>query len=105
MEQTHRTGLTAKCEFGEQTEGLSMDAFIQNMLNKPVKERLCTDPKAQPQEALRFAIAFEKSISQQKKFVGGSEIKEPVLAVERGQTRNPCNRCGIGLFTISSGIV
>ena len=46
------TGLAARCEFDQQTEGLIMDTFIQNMHNKTVQERLCTDPKHQLQEAL-----------------------------------------------------
>ena len=37
------TGLAAKCQFGEQTEGLIMDAFIQIMRNETVQERLCTE--------------------------------------------------------------
>ena len=73
-----------------------MDAFIEDMQNKTVQERLCTEPKEQPQEALLFAIAFEEGISQQKNFVGDAEIKmESVLAVERQSTRNPCTRCGL----------
>ena len=51
-----------------------MDAFIQNMHNKTVQERLCTDPKNQPQEALRFAIAFEEGVAQEQTFTGGSTI-------------------------------
>ena len=35
------TGLAAKCEFGDQTESLVMDTFIQNMNNEIVQERLC----------------------------------------------------------------
>ena len=89
------TGLAARCEFGEQTEGLIMDAFIQNMRHKTVQERLCTEPKENPKEALQFAIAYEEGISQQKNFAGGAEIKtEPVMAVEGRTTRNPCTRCG-----------
>ena len=64
------TGLAARCEFGEQTESLIMDTFIQNMHNKTVQEGLCTDTKEHPHEALRFAIAFEEGIVQQQNFTG-----------------------------------
>ena len=53
-----------------------MDTFIQNKHNKTVQERLCTDTKNQPQEALRFAISFEEGIAQQQSFTGGSTIKK-----------------------------
>ena len=59
-----------------------------------MQERLCTEPKEEPHEALRFAIAFEEGISQQKNFAGYSETKaEPVMAVEGRTSRNPCTRC------------
>ena len=61
------TGLAARREFGEQTKSLIKDAFIQNMNNKTVQQRLCTEPKEEPEEALKFAIAFEEGISQQKR--------------------------------------
>ena len=64
------TGLAARCDFEQQTENFIMDAFIQNMHNKTVQKRLCTEPKEQPQEALHFAIAFEEGMSQQKNFGG-----------------------------------
>ena len=90
------TGLAAKCDFREQSESLIVDAFIQNMHNKTVQERLCTEHKDQPQEALRFAIASEEGISQQKKFLATNEGKtEPLLAVEGRTTTNPCTRCGM----------
>ena len=52
-----------------------MDAFIQNMQNKTVQERLCTEHEEEPHETLRFAIVFEEEISQQKNFAGYSEKK------------------------------
>ena len=51
------TGLAAKCEFGEQTESLVMETFFQNMNNKTVRERLCTELKADPQKVFGFAVA------------------------------------------------
>ena len=72
-----------------------MDAFIQNMHNKIVQECLCTEPKENPQEALRFAIAFEERIRQLKSFTWGNEFKkEPVFAIDN-KGENPCTRCGI----------
>ena len=44
------TGLAARCDFGNLTESLIMDAFIQNMQNRTVQERLCTEPNENPQE-------------------------------------------------------
>ena len=67
------TGLAAKCEFGDQTSSLIMDAFIQNINNKTVHQRMCTEPKDTPDEALRFAVAFEGGISQQRSFGGEVE--------------------------------
>ena len=53
------TGLAAKCEFGEQTESIVMNTLIQDLNNKTVQERLCMEPKADPQEVFRFAVAYE----------------------------------------------
>ena len=70
-----------------------MDAFIENMHKKTVQERLCTEPKEQPQEGLRFAIPFEEGKSQQKSFERNTDIKnEPVYAIEN-KSRNQCTRC------------
>ena len=76
--ETHRqfwhtlTGRAAKCAFGEQTEGLIMDTFIQNMNNKMVQKQLCTESKEEPQQAFRFAVAYEEGISQHKTFQNGT---------------------------------
>ena len=48
-------GLAAKCDFGNQTEGLVYDIFVLNMANKQVQEKLCPEPKDNPNEALQFA--------------------------------------------------
>ena len=72
-----------------------MDAFIRNMQQKTVEERLCTEPKENPKEALRFAVAFEEGISLQKSFTGGNEIKkEPKYAFDN-KGKNRCTRCGM----------
>ena len=88
------TGLAARCEFEQQTEGLIMDTFIQNMHNKTVRERLCTDPKEQPQEALRFAIVFEEGIIQQQSFTSGNVTKKKLVCAIENKNKNPCTRCG-----------
>ena len=64
------TGMAAKCELGDQSESHIMDAFIQNMNNKAVQERHCTEPKRDPQEAFRFAIAYEEGEQQHKTYEG-----------------------------------
>ena len=59
-----------------------------------MQERLCTEPKENPQEALRFAVVFEEGISQQKSFTGTNDIKkEPIFAIDNKE-KNPCTRCG-----------
>ena len=86
------TGLGANCEFEDQTESLLRDAFIQIMNNKTVQERLCTESKADPMGAFRFAIAFEEGVRQQRNYEGTAIKSEPVLAInEKG--KNPCTRC------------
>ena len=83
------TGLAARCDFEQQTESLIMDEFIQNMHNKTVQERLCTEPKEKPQEILRFAVAFEEGISQQKSFNRVNEItREPVYAIDNKEKKS-----------------
>ena len=61
-------GLAAKCDFGSQTEGLVSDIFVLNMANKQIREKLCTEPKDNPNEALQFAIAFEDELRRQKTY-------------------------------------
>ena len=72
-----------------------MDAFIQKMHTRTVQERSCTEPKENPQEALRFAVAFEEGISQQKSFTGANEMKkEPKYAIDN-KGKKPFWRCGV----------
>ena len=59
-------GLTAKCDFGNQTEGLVYDIFVINMANKQVQEKIFTKPKDNCIEALQFAKAFEDGLRRQK---------------------------------------
>ena len=54
------SGLAARGEFEDQTISLIMDAFIQNMDKPTMQERVRTEQKAEPMEALRFAIASEE---------------------------------------------
>ena len=60
-------GLTAKCDFGNQTEGLVYDIFVINMANKQVQEKIFTKPKDNCIEALQFAKAFEDGLRRPKK--------------------------------------
>ena len=38
-------GMAARCNFGNQTEGLVYDMFVLNMSNEQVQEKFCTEPK------------------------------------------------------------
>ena len=60
-----------------------------------VQQELCTEPKDNPQDAFRFAVAYEEEIRQHQTFENGrSEIKiEPVYKVT--ERKNPCTRCGL----------
>ena len=92
-------GLAAECDFGAQTESLVHDIFILNMKNLTVQERLCTEPKKTPEEALDFAIAFEEGTLRQKSY-GETKIEikaEPICAINK---KKDCLRCGIANFTI-----
>ena len=70
-------GLAARCDFGNQTEGLVHDIFVLNMNNKQIQEKLCTESKENPAEALQFAIAFEDGLKRQKSY--GYISQEPKI--------------------------
>ena len=86
-------GLAANCDFGTQTTGLVYDIVLSNMRNTVVQERLFTEPKDNPEEALKFAVAFEQGAQQKKTIcIKPTNIKEePVFAVEKS---NECYKCG-----------
>ena len=96
-------GLAAKCDFGEQTQSLVYDMFVLNMSNKQVQERLCTEPRENPRDALQFAIAFEEGIRRQKTIgqpCTSVKVKEePVFMVAGHKDKKECWRCGAGNFT------
>ena len=75
------------------------------MNNKHVQEKLCTEPKETPAEALQFAIAFDDGQKRQKSYGYISQdpkIKdEPICAVSSNNQRE-CWRCGAGNFYIRS---
>ena len=79
--------MAAKCEIGDQTHRLIMDTFIQNMNNKMVQQKFCTEPKENPEEVFCFAVAYEEGVIQHKAFeatTGIKEIKqEPILNINR----------------------
>ena len=84
-------GLAAKCDFGNQTEGLVYDVFVLNMANKQVQEKLCTEPKETPAEALQFAIAFEDGLKRQRTYgyIGNeTKIKEEPVCTISGNRQN-----------------
>ena len=97
-------GLAAKCNFGYQTEGLVHGIFV-NFANKQVQEKLCTEPKETPAEALHFAIAFEDGLKRQKPYgYINKETKvkeEPICAVGNSNSRE-CWRCDAGNFTLGN---
>ena len=61
-------GLASECDFGAQTESLVHDIFILNMKNLAGQEKLCTEPKTTPKDALEFAIAYEEGTLPQKSY-------------------------------------
>ena len=89
-------GLAARCDFGNQTEGLVHDIFILNMNNKQVQEKLCTEPKETPAEALQLAIAFEDGLKRQRSYGNiNQEPKakdEPVCAISSSNNSKECWR-------------
>ena len=96
-------GLASKCDFGNQSESLVYDIFILNMINKQVQEKLCTEPKDTPREALQFAVVFEEGLKRQKTIGQPStSIKlkeEPVYAINKKPNDRESWRCGKGNFT------
>ena len=77
--------LAANCDFGARTKGLVYDIIKSNMKNTNVQERLFTEPRDDPEEALKFAIAFEQGVQQKKAICTRGQITikgEPVMAVE-----------------------
>ena len=73
-------GLAAKCDFGNQTEGLVYDIFVLNMSNKQVQEKLCNEPKDNPADALQFSIAVEDGLKRQRTY--GYINQEPKIKEE-----------------------
>ena len=84
-------GIAANCDFGTQTTGLVYDIIVSYMKNTVGKERLFTEPKDIPEDALNFAVAFEQGAQQKKTIcVKPASLKEePVFAVEK---TNECHK-------------
>ena len=61
--------------------------FLKNMNNQMVQQKLCTEPKDNPQDACRFAV--EEGISQHQRIKSGRRDRknEPVYAVT--ERKNP----------------
>ena len=81
------------------TESLVHDVFILNMKNQTVQEKLCTEPKTTPQEALAFAVALEEGTIRRKLYEETkTRIKvKPVCAINK---KKDCLRCGMENFTM-----
>ena len=60
--------MAAKCDFVDQTDSLIMVTFNQSMKNKTVPQISSTEPKENPQDAFRVAVAFEEGVNQHKSF-------------------------------------
>ena len=93
-------GLASECDFGAQTESLVHDIFILNMKNLAVQEKLCTEPKTTPKDALEFAIAYEEGTLRQKSY-GENKVtikSEPICTVT-GKKKG-CLRCGKENFSM-----
>ena len=60
------TGMASKCAFGEQTESLILDPFIQILNNKMVQQKRRTEPKEDPQEAVRFQLRTKRQLASIK---------------------------------------
>ena len=93
-------GLAAKCNFGNQTEGLVYDIFVLNMSRKALHRAKRYSSRSSP-----FRNHFEDMLKRQKTYgYIGQEPKikeEPVCAVS-GSSFNTreCWRCGAGNFTM-----
>ena len=93
-------GLASICELQGLTKSLVHDVFIVNMRNTAVQERLCTEPRDDPEDALKFAIAFEQGVQQKNNIGKVLCIKEePIFAVTKDTPRS-CYRCGASNFKI-----
>ena len=68
------------------------------MANEQVQEKLCTEPKETPAEALQFAIAFEDELKREKSYgyiIQEPKVKEePICAVSSSNPRVLEMRCG-----------
>ena len=84
--------------FRAQTEISVHDIFIFKMKNLAVQEKLCTEPKASPKDALDFAIAYEEGILRQKSY-GETKVSinsEPVVTKKKN-----CLCCETKKFSIN----
>ena len=92
-------GLAANCDFSTQTTRLVCNIFVSNIKNTLVQERLFTEPKDNPEEALKCVVAFEQGAQQKKTIrVKTRKIKEePVFAVYKN---SECYKCGEKPFTM-----
>ena len=64
---------------GAITESLVKDVFIVNMINKEVQRKLCSKPKANVNDNIQFAIAYEEGTIRQQSF---ESMEEPKMKTE-----------------------
>ena len=91
--------MASECDFGAQTESLVHDIIVLNMENLAVQEKLCTEPKTSPKDALDFAIAYEEGTLRQK-LCGDTNVSiksEPICVVTK---KKDCLRCGTENFSV-----
>ena len=79
--------------------------FSYSIRRTSVEEKLCTEPKDNPNEALQFAIAFEDGLRRQKTYgyiAQEYKVKEEPVCTVGGSKQNDreCWRCGAGNFTL-----
>ena len=82
-------GMVAECDFRGQTEGLVHYLFILNMQNQAVQEKLCTESKATPKEALDFATAYEERSLRQRSY-GETKVEiksEPICTINKNNVQ------------------
>ena len=53
-----------------------MDTFLQSMNNIMDQHKLCTEAKENPQEAFRFAVAYEEGVIDHK--ISSSETYQQI---------------------------
>ena len=83
-------GLAAYFDFGTQPTGLVYDFLVSNINNTVVQEKFFTDTKVNQEDALKFAVAFERG-AHRSETICVNTTNLPVFAVEKS---NECYKDG-----------